>query len=377
MKFASIYLIRLLLKVFYIFPIKKNTVVYFSYGGKKYNCNPKYIYNNLLENNSNLKHIWVLEQPNNEELAQNNDTEQIANKGIKFIYTMLTSKVIISNASLPTYLPIRKKQRYIDTWHGGGAYKKTGVSFDLTPSRRKQLKWIADELDLFVSSSSIFTETKSENHLVDKSKFFEVGMPRNDGLFNQNTYLSNKAKRHYGLDENVKVVLYAPTYRNKDDDASNYEWIDFKQVIKALEKRFGGKWVVMTRMHYYLDDKINFENAINVSGYDDLQELLHAADVLITDYSSVMWDYSITRKPCFVYAPDLEDYEKNRSFFTPPKRWPFKIAESNEQLAEKIELFNQKEYNEAVRRHHEEQGSFERGTATLAIAKKVLEFISE
>ena len=375
MKYATIFLTRLLLRLFYVFPVQKDKVIYLSYGGKKFNCNPKYVYRYLIDNTSKIRHVWVLVDPTNKDL--NNETKQIENKGFTFIYNMLTAKVIISNASLPTYLPIRRKQRYIDTWHGGGAYKKTGVSYNRTPFQIKKLEWISEELDIFVSSSRIFTETKSENHLISKEKFFEVGMPRNDVLFKKNEAFIMKVKKYYNIDPETNIVLYAPTYRKEDDDASYYEWIDFQEVTRALEKKFGGKWVVMTRMHYYLDDKINFEHAINVSSYDDLQELLQAADVLITDYSSVMWDFSLTRKPCFVYAPDLEDYEKNRSFFTPPERWPFKIASSNEELAEAIEYFNQEEYNEAVRRHHSEQGSFETGTATEKVARKVLDYIEE
>lgn len=374
MKYFFIVLMRFILKLVYVFPVQKKKIVYMSYGGKKYNCNPKYIYNYILEQTNDYTHVWVLDNPHNVELNNNDKTIQIKNKGAKFIFHLLTAQIVISNASLPTYLPIRKAQKYIDTWHGGGAYKKTGVSYNQTPFQIKKLQWIADELDLFISSSKVFTETKSKNHLISKEKFFEIGMPRNDNLFNPNRQLSDKVKQYYNIELNKKIVLYAPTYRSVDDEASSYEWIDFDQITEGLSEKFGGEWVVITRMHYYLDDKINFKNAVNVSGYDDLQELLHATDVLITDYSSIMWDFSITRKPCFVYAPDLEEYEKNRSFFTPPSKWPFAIATSNEELTEKIEIFNQEEYNKAVQRHHDNQGSFETGQATQKVFEKIVEF---
>lgn len=365
---------RMILKLFYLAPIRKNKVLYMSYGGKKFNCNPKYIFQYIQDQTDELSHIWVIEGKQNEELEAYDKTRLVDNKGLAFYFHFLTAKVVISNASIPTYLPLRKGQRYIETWHGGGAYKKTGLSYDKSPLQIKKLKLIADEIAFFISSSQKVTDTKSDNHLIDKDKFYNIGMPRNDVLLNGSEALARKVKDYYKLDHETHIVLYAPTYRSKDDDETAYEDLDIKALVHALETKFGGKWVVFTRMHYYLNEKLNYKDAINVSGYDDMQELMLATDVLITDYSSVMWDFSLTKKPSFVFAPDLEEYEKDRSFFTPPSEWPSPIARNNSELAQKIVEFDQKTFEKAVERHHARQGSFETGHATRDVWLKVKEY---
>jgi CDP-glycerol glycerophosphotransferase len=95
-----------------------------------------------------------------------------------------------------------------------------------------------------------------------------------------------------------------------------------------------------------------------------MQELLCAADVLITDYSSCMWDFSLTFRPCFIFAPDIKKYRDNRGFYTPIEEWPFPVAETNEQLAYNILNFNEEKYRNDVKQHHVNLGSFEKGTAT-------------
>lgn len=347
-----------------------------AYEGKKFTCNPKYIYNYILERQDDLKHVWILEDEENTELAKDSNTLIVRKNTLKFYYHFLTAKVIISNASIPTYLPVRNKQKYVETWHGGGAYKKTGLSYDRTPLKIKKLKLIAKEIEFFISSSSIFTETKSENHLVDREKFYEIGMPRNDVLFTESEELSNKVKDYYGVARDTKVILYAPTYRTKEDDSKTYEDLNIEALVDALKSKFGGEWVVFTRMHYYLNEKIQYKDAINVSAYDDMQELMLATDVLITDYSSVMWDFSLTRKPAFVFAPDLEEYEKNRSFFTPPEKWPFTVSRTNEDLSKTIEQFDQDAHELRIEKHHKNQGSFEKGNATEKVYDKIVEYVS-
>ena len=118
------------------------------------------------------------------------------------------------------------------------------------------------------------------------------------------------------------------------------------------------------------------ENIVDVSDYPDMQELLCAADILITDYSSSMWDYSFTYKPCFIYANDLDQYKIERDFHTPVNEWPFTIAISNEELAENILEFDQDKYIEKIKKHHHDLGSFEDGHATEKVAKLINDICS-
>lgn len=378
LKKLRLFLFRFGLKAFYIIPVKKSKILFIAFDGRQYSCNPKYIYQALQslneESESRYQFIWVMNKPENFHYLESEQTKVIKNKGLVFLYHILTAKVVVTNASIGSFIPLRKSQKLIETWHGGGAYKKTGRVYEQSAFKDKTLKLIADEITGFISSSKKFTETKSENHLVPRSKFWEIGMPRNDVLFNEEKQkeLSRKVRTFYSIDEETKIVMYAPTLRNDKEDTSSFEALDTEKLITALKKKFGGeKWVVFFRMHYLLNPDTSLENTINVSKYDDSQELVCASDVLISDYSSMMWDFSFTGRPCFVFAPDAEQYALERAFFTPIEKWPYPVALTNSDLEERILSFDQIVYNEAVKKHHTEQGSFETGRATEFVISQI------
>lgn len=380
LKSFSLLLGRFILKIFYVFPVAKDKVVFIAFDGRQYSCNPKYIYKYMKRVNYENKNLhWVFNEPENFTELSNEGVKLVKNKTLSHIYHMLTAKVIVTNASLSSFLPLRKKQKLIETWHGGGAYKKTGRDVARSEFKDTKLKIIAYEITGFISSSAKFTQTKSKNHLVPKDKFWEIGMPRNDVLFNKEIEqeLNKKVREYYKIDADTKIVLYAPTLRNDKSDTTSYESLNVPGIIDSLSKRFkDDNWVVMFRMHYLLDPSKNIKNAINVSDYNDSQELVCAADILISDYSSIMWDFTFTERPCFVYAPDAEKYAKERAFFTPIKKWPYPVAFNNEQLQENILNFDQAKYLTEIKRHHQVQGSFESGTATDIVVNRINEWIN-
>lgn len=379
-KQLRLHLIRLLLKVCYILPVNNNRILFIAFDGRQFSCNPKYIYEGLKEyNKKDYEYIWVMNRPDTFQHLYDKNTKVISNKGISFIYHILTSKVVVTNASIGSFIPLRKSQYLIETWHGGGAYKKTGRVYQQSNFKDATLKIIANEITGFISSSRKFTETKSENHLVPKEKFWEIGMPRNDVLFDHNKQdlLKKKVKKFYDIDDDTKIALYAPTLRNNKKDISSFESLDTARLVAALKRKFGGeKWVVFFRMHYLLDLDTSLKHTLNVSKYDDSQELVCASDVMISDYSSMMWDFSFTKRPCFVFAPDAEQYAKDRAFFTPIENWPYPVAMSNKELESNILNFNQSVYNDAVDKHHQIQGSFEDGHATEFVVNQIFEWTS-
>ncbi|MFL2061000.1 CDP-glycerol glycerophosphotransferase family protein [Marinilactibacillus psychrotolerans] len=379
MKNIKLSLIRFILKSFYLIPIKKSKILFIAFDGRQFSCNPKYIYNYIKDRDMDrMQVIWVFNKPEAFHFLGDDGVKVIRNKSLSFLYHILTSQVVITNASLGSYIPLRKNQKFIETWHGGGAYKKTGRIFQESKLKDRTLSIIANELTGFISSSKVFTETKSKHHLVPKEKFWEIGMPRNDVLFDKEKEekLREKVKNYYNIDKDTKIVMYAPTLRNDKDDISSYESLDTELLINALKERFGGeKWVVFFRMHYLLDANKNLKHTINVSKYDDSQELVCASDVLISDYSSIMWDFTFTNRPCFVFAPDAERYKEERAFFTPMEKWPYAIAFDNEQLSKNILNFNFNRYMENVEKHHKTQGSFEQGISTKKVYDKISQWV--
>lgn len=361
------------LKILYIFPVKNNRVVFISYNGKQFSCNPKYIFEYLSSQHDNiLECVWIFDDIAGN-MFSDNKIKVVRNNSLRFFYYMLTSKIIVSNSGIASYIPVRKKQYYIETWHGGGAYKKTGRVISKNKYEVLELQMQAKHINAFISSSRKVTETKSEEHMISKEKFWECGMPRNDVFFKKQPDLIKKVKGNYHIPEGANIVLYAPTFRGNTMAANFNTDIHVSTCIDALHRRFGGQWIMFVRAHYHINGGICLDNTVNVSDYDDMQELLCCADILISDYSSCMWDFSLTNKPCFVFAPDIAQYKQDRDFFTPTSEWPYTIAANNDELENNILEFNGPDYQTKVKVHHNKQGNFDTGHATEYVANRILE----
>ena len=139
-------------------------------------------------------------------------------------------------------------------------------------------------------------------------------------------------------------------------------------LVTILKNKFGGEWVILYRSHYFGENNDKNIGCINVSNYNDMQNLLCACDILITDYSSAIWDYSFTGRPCFLYTPDLKKYIKERGgFYSNISSWPGILAENEEQLWKEILTYDEKKYKDKIENHHRNLGSFENGNASEMI----------
>ena len=362
------YVLRAVLHVFYLFPIKKNKILFLSFSGKAYACNPKYIYQYLRSQYGDaFKYIWIL--------PENKDSEELSGcmivpfKTLAYFYHMMTAAVIVQNQGPGSYLPLRKKQMFINTWHGGGAYKRVGVDADMTPEQTLSTKLSAELTDHMISGCRRFSEVMSHSKMLPIEKMLEIGMPRNDILMSAHPEITEKVKRTYALDPDTHIVIYAPTYRGSEGSAgAEHNDLNITCCLSALSERFGGKWIAFYRVHYFLSSSIPVtEQVIDVSDYPDMQELLCASDVLITDYSSSMWDMSLTGKPCFIYATDVADYQQERDFYTPMEEWPFPTAQNNGELESVIKNFDEQKYADDIKHHHEALGSCETGHASRTV----------
>lgn len=207
---------------------------------------------------------------------------------------------------------------------------------------------------------------------VSKEKFFEYGMPRNDVLINhRNSEIITKVKKHFEIENNKKILLFAPTYRGEEATASFQSQLDERKCLESLKQRFGGEWVLLVRKHHFVKEG-NFGIGISANDYPDMQELLYAADAFITDYSSTIWDYSLTFKPGFLFVPDIEQYGKDRSFYTPPETWAFPLAKDNEELEQAILGYDEIKAKEKILAHHHLLGNKETGKATQYVVEKFI-----
>ena len=370
LKIAIVHLLRLILKIFYIFPINDKRIIFVSYKGKQHCCNPKYIFEYIYyKYGKNYEYVWCL----NNELDFPNEYKNvkiIKYLKLKYLYYIITSKYIINNLFIEAIFPTRKGQIIVNTWHGCGAYKKIGASVPAFNKERKYLEIVQnirakENNHYIVSAYDKYKIYMSEDWKVSEDKYLKTGLPRNDIIFSGNTF-KEKVAKYFDIAYEIKIILYAPTFRGHHYNSQPLN-ISFSidELLLNLKKKFNDEYVFLYRGHLY-SSNINIPDGVIVaSDYPDMQELLCATDILITDYSSSMWDFSLVYKPCFIYAPDINKYEDDdRGFYTPIYEWPFPIAETNEQLMNNIMQFDKEKYDADVKAHHDALGSYEKGTAT-------------
>jgi CDP-glycerol glycerophosphotransferase len=175
------------------------------------------------------------------------------------------------------------------------------------------------------------------------------------------------------LPSDGRIVLYAPTFR-RSGTIEPYR-IDWGDMIPRLERMFGGaKVTLLLRLHPNLIGKadtsslINHPSVIDMTRYHDMQELLCVSDMLITDYSSSMFDYAMLRRPCMLYATDVAEYD--RGYYYDFRELPFPLAQNSEQLINLIENFDEKEYQRDLKTFLDERlGLVERGVAAEELAR--------
>ena len=374
---------RIVLTPLKLIPTKQNRILLINDMSSNYSDNPKYVGEELRKRDSNYELIYAGPSLKQKDLLVEKGIQPVELNSFRYFIYGMTSKVLVTNSGGVSYLPLKKNQYVINTWHGGGAYKKMGIDmFEDTPLFRKDMALASKEIDVFLTTCERFKQAYCRAMLESPDKFWNIGMPRNDCLKNIDIEIIRRIREKVGLSEDKKLVLFAPTYRKiednyfKDSIAISYG-IDGARVCNALKVRFGGNWVFAYRYHPCIVNKEGIdrkENVIDLTDYDDMQELLIAADVLINDFSSSMWDYMLTKKPCFIFAKDLDHYIETTDLYTPISEWPFPIAKTNDQLANNILAFNSEEYNRCCDWHYELLGGCESGNATHLVCNKIEEW---
>ena len=361
-----------------ILPVKSNRIVLFNDLGNRYADNLKYIAEYILNTcNVMFEIIFPVGNSQNTEYLRAKGIVPVRNNSLKYFFYAMTSKVFVTNSGGVSYLPLRKKQYVINTWHGGGAYKTVGIHANHLWLYKKDMQLSAKKTNCFLSTNRRFTEKHSEALLIPQDKFWEIGMPRNDILIRGDETIREKIRGKLGLRENDKLVLFAPTYRNIGSSVTDFiavsYGVDTERVCKALQTRFGGSWKFGLRLHPRAINKSMYllDGVIDLTDYEDMQELLLAADVMINDFSSSMWDFMLTGKPCFTFALDLQNYIDTRNVYTPVSEWPFPQAATNDELERNILNFNAEEYAKACKRHYQDLGGCETGQAAKLVCERI------
>ncbi|MBM7618271.1 CDP-glycerol glycerophosphotransferase [Bacillus tianshenii] len=210
-----------------------------------------------------------------------------------------------------------------------------------------------------------------------EGEIFEHGTPRNDMLINNyNVNYRSRILNGLKIAKKSKVILYAPTFR-KGNNLEIYK-LEFSKILSQIKNKYGGEWVFLVKLHPHLSSKskdlVYGKDVIDVTAYDDIQELLSISDVLITDYSSLMFDFALTKRPCFLYVPDLDEYMANdRNLYFDIQDLPFNHATDMDQLLLLIQQFNNKKYEQKLKEFSSHIGTYENGKAAEKLVKHIHE----
>ena len=366
---------------FKLFPIKNNYIIAINFGGKKYGDNPAAIIDKLLELNYNLKIYWVLDKKNYDAILPK-DVIGVKFNSFKHFYLLAVSKIWLDNARKPLLIKKRKNQYYIQTWHGGFGFKR--IEKDAENTLPKEYIRIAKNdsknIDLLLTNSK-WQEKMFRRCFYYDGKILVSGYPRNDSLFDKINFDSIKERvyKDLGIPKNTKTLLYAPTFR--DDHSLNCYDIDYYRLLKVLKKKYDSNWKILIRLHPNISNmnifNRNDKNIINVSKYPALNDLMIASDMLISDYSSIVFDYSYLSKPIILYASDVEQYANERGFLFTYDELPFPYAYNNDELEKVVSNYSTNKYLAKLREFYKKHGLVDDGNASERVAKIIVKKISE
>ena len=371
LKYTVAQIVMQIMKIFWLFPLDDKKILFLSFDGNQYSDSPKYLCEYIYSHKgSAYEYTWALNASGMDTKVIPEWVKVINRKSISFHICYARSKYIITNNSLYVYYPKRKHQVILNTWHGGSPLKTCGLDDEKATFYSKLFFKLQDrKYTAYLSSSRFMTESVFRGSLAYSGEILEFGMPRNAILFQNHDSVRDKVYKYYGIEpnEDVGIILYAPTFRGNSRGASFLPatmMLNISRCTELFSQKYHKKFVFMFRAHYTMANKINNENCIIATYYPDMQELLCAADILITDYSSCMGDMALMNKPVFLYAPDIAEYTKDRGFYWSIYELPFPIIESNEEFELVLNTFDYDVYSKGIREYLDKLGSFETESST-------------
>ena len=354
-KKATILAISLLYKCFYRFiPLDDKTVLFISFHGKGYSDNPKAIYEEMLKDDKfkDYKFVWAIKN-HKKKAIKIDDAKIVEYLSIPYFYYLSKAKYWIFNCKMPSYICKKKDQIYLQTWHGT-PLKRLGHDIHVdenTTFYRSQIKakdmYRSYDIDsarynYMISPNAFCTKIFPAAFNINKERLIETGYPRNDVMSNVTDDEKLKIKKELNIPPYKKVILYAPTWRDNQYVAKGYTFkleVDFHKWHQYLKDDY----IVLFKPHYLIINDYKSTNDLqgflyNIDADQDISPLYLITDILITDYSSVFYDFAVMNKPMYFYMYDLKDYQEElRGFYIDIyKDLPGQIYENEDDLLKDV-----------------------------------------
>lgn len=372
------------------YTINDKVILFEAFGGRNYTCSPKAIYEKMLEMDEfkDFKFIWAFVNPSKHEIKKDNRLTIIKSKSKDYYKYCSIAKYWIINSIMDEGITKKKNQVYVQCWHGTPLKKLRcdievdGAVLNTVEEIRKRNDRDAKRFDYFISPSRYCTEkfisAFNLKNLGKEDIIIEKGYPRNDFLFNKSQKEINEIKKKLGIPKNKKVIFYLPTFRdNQHTSGIGYTYkleIDFDR----LKEKFGKEYIILFSPHYFIANSVDVSKykdfIISVQGYDEINELYLVSDIIMTDYSSVFFDFANLGKPMLFYMYDFDLYQnKLRDFYIPLDELPGPIAKTQDELEKNIENIEKisKKYEKKYIDFNKKYNYLDDGNASERVIKEI------
>ena len=332
-------------------PIKEKCILYEAFGGMGMTCSPYALFRYLLTQAdlSEYVHVWVIDdfQDNQYQMELYKEYENvkfISRQSVEYREYLATAKYLINNVSFPGFFTKREGQIYLDTWHG--IPLKT-LGFDI-PAGKVSAGNTARNLlaaDYLISPNPFMTQIYQQAFKMEglyQGKILEEGQPRNDRFFHtdRKTIMDKLSKSGVKIDPSKKLILYAPTWKGSKYSSPDTSLDAYFELIHTVEANIDtSKYQVLVKPHQIVYYHIKKKQGITgqfIPATIDTNELLSAVDILISDYSSIYFDFLVSGRPVLFFIPDLDEYLGYRGLYFGIDKLPGPIARNHRQLGEMI-----------------------------------------
>ena len=362
-------------------PVKENWIIFESFFGKNYSDSPKYIYEYLAKNYPNkYRFIWVINKKSDIPYKH----KKIKRFSIGYYYYLARCKYCVFNGRQPVWVKKREGNVFLQTWHGTPLKK---LVFDIddissaSPKYKQQVYKQSRVWDYLIAPNAFSSETFRRCFMYDKT-MLETGYPRNDILHAPNReQIAEQIKENLNIPKDKKVILYAPTWRDDEFYAKGQYKFELHLNLDMLRRELSDEYVILLRTHYFIADSIDVSAlegfAYNVSKYDDISELYLISDILITDYSSVFFDYANLKRPMLFFTYDLEKYRDvlRGFYFDIEREVPGPLLFTSKEVVDAIINIEdvKKQYSQRYDEFYQRFCEWEDGHATEKVVKSVFE----
>ena len=293
------------------------TILFNSYAGRKFDDSPRVIYEGMLKDHrfDDYRIFWAFHNPEDiQELPK--QVRKIRTDSLKYFLIAIKAGVWITNSSIERGLNFKKRKTlYFNTWHGT-PMKKMGA--DITQDTDSFTPKRPPAINVMMAQSDFEAEVFSRMFQLSESSFLKAGLPRNDILFTYTEKYRNELREKLGISEGKKVILYCPTFREFEKDENNGCVLLPPIDLAKWEKELAADYVLLFRAHYEVAKVMDIQEndfVRNMTDYPVLNDLMIASDLLISDYSSVFFDYSIMDKPMLHFTYDYDKYAAKRGMY--------------------------------------------------------------